>query len=104
VVLFQPHRFTRTQALFGEFCRTFEEVDQLLLIEIYPASETPIPGVSGANLAQGIRQVSKTKVHYFEDFDLVGQGLNELLMPGDLFLTLGAGSVWQVGEDFLAGG
>ena len=58
VVAFQPHRFSRTQALFGEFCHVLGTVDKLLLTEIYPASEKPIPGVNGQNLAQGIRQVS----------------------------------------------
>ena len=101
VVLFQPHRFTRTQALFGEFCRIFEDVDQLLLTEIYPASEHPIPGVNGQSLAQGIKQVSKTEVEYVEDFEAAYDILPDILRPGDLFLTLGAGSVWKVGERFL---
>ena len=53
VVAFQPHRFTRTQALFGEFCKAFTDADLLMLTEIYLASESPIPGVSGQSLAQG---------------------------------------------------
>ncbi|ACV68039.1 UDP-N-acetylmuramate--L-alanine ligase [Desulfohalobium retbaense] len=101
VVLFQPHRFTRTQALFGQFCRAFEEADLLLLTEIYPASETPIPGVTGANLAQGIRQVSQTRVEFFNDFEAAQEALPGMLRPGDLLITLGAGSVWKVGEHFL---
>ena len=103
VVAFQPHRFTRTQALFGEFSKVFEDVDLLLLTEIYPASETPIPGVSGMNLAHAIRQVSDTKVRFFEDFSSMSAALPELLQPGDLFLTLGAGSIWTVGTKFLQG-
>jgi UDP-N-acetylmuramate--alanine ligase len=103
VVLFQPHRFTRTRALFGDFCRVFSDVDLLLLTEIYPASEDPIPGVNGLSLAQGIKQVSKTPVLFFEDLDAVSSALPEILKPDDLFLTLGAGSVWKVGEEFLKG-
>jgi UDP-N-acetylmuramate--alanine ligase len=103
VVLFQPHRFTRTKALFGDFCRVFSDVDLLLLTEIYPASEDPIPGVNGLSLAQGIKQVSKTPVLFFEDLDAVTSALPEILKPDDLFLTLGAGSVWKVGEEFLKG-
>ncbi len=101
VVMFQPHRFTRTQALFGDFCKAFGNVDKLLLTEIYPASEAPIPGVSGQSLAKGITQVTDTDVTYFEDFDAVSKALPDILQPGDLFLTLGAGSVWQVGQKFL---
>ncbi|WP_173082968.1 UDP-N-acetylmuramate--L-alanine ligase [Fundidesulfovibrio magnetotacticus] len=104
VVLFQPHRFTRTQALFGDFCKTFEDAEELVLTEIYPASEKPIPGVSGQSLAQGIRQVSKTKVTYVPDFETALTTLRVLLRPGDLLVTMGAGSVWKVGVDYLEGG
>ncbi|MGE4291278.1 MAG: UDP-N-acetylmuramate--L-alanine ligase [Desulfovibrio sp.] len=101
VVAFQPHRFTRTQALFGEFCKAFTKADLLLLTEIYPACESPIPGVNGLSLAQGIRQISDTKVTFYENFEQIEQELPLLLSPGDLFLTLGAGSIWQVGENYL---
>ncbi|NCC25143.1 MAG: UDP-N-acetylmuramate--L-alanine ligase [Deltaproteobacteria bacterium] len=104
VVVFQPHRFTRTQALFGEFCRAFDAVDRLLLTEIYPASETPIPGVSGSSLALAIRQVSSVPVDFFEDFDQVVQALPGILAENDLLLTLGAGNVWTVGQAYLDGG
>jgi UDP-N-acetylmuramate--alanine ligase len=101
VVLFQPHRFSRTKALFGDFCKAFEGVQQLLLLEIYPASEAPLPGISGLSLAQGIRQVSKTPVEFFPDLAAVTSALPQVLRPGDVFLTLGAGNVWQVGQAFL---
>ncbi|WBF67176.1 UDP-N-acetylmuramate--L-alanine ligase [Desulfovibrio subterraneus] len=103
VVAFQPHRFSRTQALFGEFCKAFEGVDKLLLTEIYPASEAPIPGVSGQSLAQGIRQVSNTDVLYCQDFQAVSDALPDVLQPGDLFITLGAGNIWTVGQKYLDG-
>ncbi|NCD24266.1 MAG: UDP-N-acetylmuramate--L-alanine ligase [Deltaproteobacteria bacterium] len=103
VVAFQPHRFTRTQALFGEFSRVFGPVDQLLLTEIYPASESPIPGVSGQSLAQAVRQISDTPVRFFETFDAMRDALKEILRPGDLFVTLGAGSIWTVGQKYLDG-
>ena len=103
VVAFQPHRFSRTQALFGEFSKVFEPVDQLLLTEIYPASEAPIPGVSGQSLAQAVRQVSRTPVSFFESFDELGAELGRILRPGDLLLTLGAGSIWTVGQKFVDG-
>jgi len=102
VTVFQPHRFTRTQALFGEFCKVFDTVDKLLLLEIYPASEKPIPGVSGQSLAQGIRQVSDTDVEYVPDFPALLEKLRAELRSGDLLLTLGAGSVTSVGAQYLA--
>ena len=101
VVVFQPHRFSRTQALFGDFCRVFAGVDKLLLVEIYPASESPIPGVSGESLAQGIRQVSSTDVTYFQNFEAVNEVLPEILDRGDIFITLGAGNVWTIGQKYL---
>ncbi|WP_272699631.1 UDP-N-acetylmuramate--L-alanine ligase [Desulfovibrio sp. Fe33] len=101
VVAFQPHRFSRTKALFGEFCKAFDDADVLLLTEIYPASESPIPGVSGLSLAQGIKQVSETKVQFFPDFDSLEKRLKDILRPGDLFMTQGAGSVWRIGENWL---
>ncbi|WP_291327421.1 UDP-N-acetylmuramate--L-alanine ligase [Desulfovibrio sp. UCD-KL4C] len=101
VVAFQPHRFSRTQALFGDFCKTFELADELLLTEIYPASESPIPGVNGMSLAQGIRQVSSTKVRFYPDFEMMENELPNILKPGDLFITQGAGSIYRIGEDFL---
>ncbi len=101
VVLFQPHRFSRTKALFGDFCRELATTDILLLTEIYPASESPIPGVNSQSLAQGIRQISRTTVLCFQDLDMIHKELEKILMPGDLFLTLGAGNVWKVGDAFL---
>ena len=101
IVIFQPHRFTRTQALFGDFCRVFGQVDKLLLVEIYPASEAPIPGVSGESLAQGIRQVSSTDVTYFPSFEAVSEALPGILEPGDVLITLGAGNVWKIGQQYL---
>ena len=79
----------------------FTQADLLLLTEIYPASEAPIPGVNGLSLAQGIKQVSQTKVRFFPDFAGMERQLKEILKPGDLFVTMGAGSIWKVGEAWL---
>ena len=101
VMVFQPHRFSRTQALFGEFCQTFGDVDKLYLTEIYPANEAPIPGVNGVNLALGIRQFSKTDVCYKPNFDEVVEELKKDLRPGDVLITQGAGNVTTVGPRVL---
>ena len=103
VAAFQPHRFSRTQAHFGEFCKVFDNVDQLLLTEIYAASEKPIPGVSGQSLAQGIRQVSTTPVEYFQTLNDVAAALRGILKEGDVLLTLGAGSITRLGPAWLEG-
>ncbi len=101
LVAFQPHRFTRTQAFFGEFCKSFENVDKLLLSEIYAASEKPIPGVSGISLAQGIRQVTSVDVEFCENFEVLISEAHKYLRSGDVFLTLGAGTITRIGPRFL---
>ena len=103
VAAFQPHRFSRTQAPFGEFCKGFDNVDQLLLTEIYAASEKPIPGVSGQSLAQGIRQVSITPVEYYQTLNDLAAALPNVLREGDVLLTLGAGSITRLGPAWLEG-
>lgn len=101
VIAFQPHRFTRTQALFGDFCRIFNQADEVLLTEIYSAGENPIPGVSGESLARGIKQVGSTSARYFQTLEEIRTGLDTILKPGDLFLTLGAGSITKLGPAWL---
>ncbi len=103
VVAFQPHRFTRTRALFGEFCRSFGAVDVLLVTEIYAASEDPIIGVNGESLVKGIKQINNLDVIYCEDLDKCLQKAYEILKPNDIFLTLGAGNIWKVGISYVKG-
>lgn len=102
VVLFQPHRFSRTQALFREFCTAFHDADLLYVTEIYAASERPIAGVCGENLVEGMKQHGQKLVQFVAAIeDLTGTVFPELA-AGDVVLTLGAGSIWQVGEQILA--
>ena len=103
VAAFQPHRFSRTQAHFGEFCKVFDLADALLLTEIYAASEKPIPGVSGQSLADGIQQVCDTPMRYCRNLDDLLGALAEELRPGDVLLTLGAGSITRLGPAWLNG-
>ncbi|HIW01410.1 MAG TPA: UDP-N-acetylmuramate--L-alanine ligase [Candidatus Desulfovibrio intestinipullorum] len=102
VVAFQPHRFTRTQAHFGEFCQVFDSVEEVVLTEVYAASEKPIPGVSGQSLAQGMRQVSHTHVTYCQTLEEMPKALEAILRPGDVLLTIGAGSITRVGPAWLS--
>jgi UDP-N-acetylmuramate--alanine ligase len=101
VVVFQPHRYTRTQALFAEFTRAFYQSDVLLVMPIYAASERPIAGIDAAGLCEGIRAHGHRDVHCVDGQDETVNLLNELLTEGDILLTLGAGDVWKVGEQVL---
>jgi UDP-N-acetylmuramate--alanine ligase len=102
VTVFQPHRYSRTQHLRQEFLTAFNQADVLIVMDIYPAGETPIPGVTAADLAEGIRAHGHRDVTFLgSDRARVAQYVCEISRPGDLVLTLGAGDVSQVGPDIL---
>ena len=101
VVLFQPHRYTRTQALFKEFCTAFNEADCLYVTDIYPASETPIEGVNSEVLVEGIRQHGHKNVERSADLDELPGEIIPVLQHGDVVLTLGAGNIVGAGEQLL---
>jgi UDP-N-acetylmuramate--alanine ligase len=98
VVVFQPHRYTRTAALFDDFTRSFYESDALFMLPIYAAGEPAIDGITGMGLCEGV------KAHGHRQVVCVGEGrdplplLRDFVKKGDLVLTLGAGNVYQVGE------
>jgi UDP-N-acetylmuramate--alanine ligase len=102
VTVFQPHRYSRTLHLRQEFLTAFNQADVLLVMDIYPAGESPIPGVSAADLADGIRAHGHRNVTYLgSDRARVVDHVCEISRPGDLVLTLGAGDVSQLGSDIL---
>ena len=101
VVVFQPHRFSRTRDLFDEFLTAFNEADVLVITEIYPASEEPIEGVNAKKLYDGIRAFGHKEAHYVPEFDKIGDFTHDLIRPGDLVLTLGAGSIYRVGLELV---
>ncbi len=103
VAAFQPHRYSRTQALFDEFCHVFANVDQLFLTEIYAASEKPIPGVTGRRLADCIVGAGAAPVRFYPTLDGLLTGLNDFLKPDDVLLTLGAGSITKIAGAWLEG-
>ncbi len=98
VVIFQPHCYSRVEALFEEFCRAFHQADVLVVTEIYPAGEEPRPGVSGERLAEGIKEHGHRDVRFVSEIDDVPEALRDTLEEGDLVLTLGAGSVTTVSD------
>jgi UDP-N-acetylmuramate--alanine ligase len=101
VVVFQPHRYTRTQALFDDFARSFYQTDILFVLPIYAASEQPIPGVDSRKLCQRIQAHGHKEVHYVEDIDTLVRHLEGIIRDQDVVLTLGAGNVHQAGEALL---
>ena len=98
IVIFQPHRFSRTQDLFDDFLTALEGADRLVLTEIYAAGEDPIEGVTSEALYQGIKRRGHMEVDFIPDKGQIVKQLVGKLNPGDIVLTLGAGDVYKVGE------
>ncbi len=101
-VLFQPHRYTRTQQLMEEFARSFHQADSVLILDIYAASEQPIPGVTAEALAEMTRSFGHRSVEYVGTLARAVDEAKRHIQEGDLVLTLGAGNVWQAGDLVLA--
>ena len=100
-VIFQPHRYTRTFHLMDEFARSFMQADRLYVLDIYAASEKPIEGVTAEALVERIRQFGHRSADYV---GTIGRAVDAVLArvePGDAVLTLGAGNVWQAGDQLL---
>jgi UDP-N-acetylmuramate--alanine ligase len=98
VVAFQPHRFTRTRDLLAEFGQALSRADEIVLADIYAASEDPIPGVTVEAVAEAVMSQTRAPVHIVRPLDAVAPRVAGLARPGDLVLTLGAGSIGTVGE------
>jgi UDP-N-acetylmuramate--alanine ligase len=97
VVVFQPHRYTRTRDLLGEFLTAFYQADVLIVTDIYPASEKPIPGVSAQQIVDGVRDHGHRNVVYIPRMEDVIPYVLEVVKPQDMLLTLGAGSIGELG-------
>ncbi len=101
LVLFQPHRFTRTKHLWDDFTKAFNQADILVLTDIYAASENPIPGITSETLAAALREAGHKNVHYFRTMQ---EGIEFLLKnakPGDAILTIGAGNISRASNEFM---
>ena len=101
LVVFQPHRYSRTQGLFSEFTTAFPDADVLIVTDIYAASEKPIPGVHSAALCEAVREQGHPDVTYMKDFGEIVEHLAGIVRPGDTVFTQGAGTVWRIGEALL---
>ena len=100
-VLFQPHRYTRTLHLLDDFARAFHQADRVVLLDIYAASEKPIEGVTSEALAERMRQFGHRGVEYAGASEAGVEAIVRGAEPGDMILTLGAGSVSQLADKIL---
>lgn len=100
-VLFQPHRYTRTQALFEQFLTAFDHADLLYIMDIYPASERPIEGVSGEAVCKGIQSRGHKSCRFLSDRKTIPLEIARDLQEGDMLITLGAGDVTRLGPEIL---
>ena len=101
VAVFQPHRYTRTQALFQDFMTAFNDANVLILTDIYPAGEDRIEGVEAKALYEGIRDYGHKDVTYIADKKEIVNHLLRIITPGDVVITMGAGDIWQVSEELV---
>ncbi|MGL4208882.1 MAG: UDP-N-acetylmuramate--L-alanine ligase [Candidatus Adiutrix sp.] len=101
VVVFQPHRHSRTQTLFGDFLSAFNQADRLIVTDIYSAGEEPIENISGRILSEAITRHGHRDVSFHEDITTVAAEIAAELSPGDVLLTLGAGNIHRVGDEVL---
>ncbi len=96
VMLFQPHRYTRTRDLFDDFAQVLSQVDALLMLDVYPAGESPITGADSRSLCRSIRNRGLVDPIYVSDIDMLPEIISQVLQSGDLLLTQGAGSVGRI--------
>jgi len=98
LAIFQPHRYTRTKFLMDDFAACFDGCERVYVLDIYPASEPPIPGVTSQRLVERMRELGLERARYAPSDKAVIQEVLADAKPGDLIITVGAGSVWKVGE------
>lgn len=101
ICIFQPHRYSRTQFLREEFGHAFTPSDILIITDVYAAGEQPIPGITGEVLKEEIERQTDMQVIYIADKDKIARYLSEIVEPGDLVMTMGAGNIYCVGEELV---
>ncbi len=101
LVMFQPHRYTRTIALKDQFGPAFRDSDSVVIADVYPASEKPIPGVSGLTVVEALTASGHTSVRFQPDMNQVAWELGPQIQDGDLIISLGAGNIHEAGTQLL---
>ena len=102
LVVFQPHRYSRTKELFDDFALCFNNADVLFVLDIYAASESPIDGITAETLTENIRQYGHKDVRYVGDIDIAAKVAVEEAREGDIIVTLGAGNVTRLSDEVLS--
>lgn len=101
VAVFQPHRYSRTEALFDDFLTAFYQADHIAVMDVYAAGEEARPEITAEKLAEGISEHGHKSCCFTGDLIATVEHLQAVLQPGDIVITLGAGNVWQVGQELL---
>ena len=101
-VVFQPHRFSRTRLLLKDFWSAFNDADRLMVLDIYSAGEQPVAGIDGKVVAEGIKNFGHKNVEYINNKKQAVSRLIETLKPDSVVMTLGAGDVWEIGQELLS--
>jgi UDP-N-acetylmuramate--alanine ligase len=101
VVVFQPHRYSRTKELMDDFVVAFNNADVLFILDIYPASEAPIEGITAEVLAENIKKYGHKNAVYIGELEMATEKVCGMLQPGDLVITLGAGSITRLSDEIL---
>lgn len=102
IAVFQPHRFTRTQYLADQFGHSFDAADELVITEIYPAGEPPIPGISTQTIIDAAKKHGFKHITFIPNRDEINDYLIDKVVPDDLVIYLGAGDIWKLAEDLVA--
>ena len=101
IVIFQPHRYSRTKSLMKDFWSAFNDADHLLVMDIFSAGESPIDKVHASTIVEGARECGHKNAKYIKSQNDLNKELHSLAKHGDVLMTLGAGDVWRLGRDFL---
>lgn len=101
VAVFQPHLYSRTQELYEEFGLSFFDAEVCVITDVYPSREEPIEGVTGKLIADAAREYGHRQVYYLEDKEDLPNQLKEIVQPGDIVITMGAGDIYKYGESFI---
>lgn len=101
VVIFQPHRFSRTKELFDEFALSFNNADVLFVTDIYAASEQPLEGITAEILTENIKKYGHKNANYIGDVETAADKVLPYLQEGDLVITLGAGTITRLSDEIL---
>jgi len=99
IVVFQPHRYSRTKLLAEKFGRAFFDADCVIINDIYSANESPISGISGETIFKEVKKSNHRQIKYLPFKDDILSYLSEIVQPGDIIITMGAGDIWTVGQE-----